>query len=213
MHRGCLPVSTRDYRYSWVCVTAAVWVCMQLCVCLCCGSKKRHDSTAQSRNQRQNYFGVFLVVSCTSGWSGQICNNVKQWAIKNRSEAKNTDRPVVLIFFLCVCVCVCVPWYPSCWLQAGQQLVSQLRGLFWSFPIKHDPLPLILFATRSFTVILPTTNRLLQHTVKSTPDQVEMGSHGITRWKPVNKRDSFIWLHVTLLKKGSTECYLALSHI
>ena len=108
MHRGCLPVSTRDYRYSWVCVTAAVWVCMQLCVCLCCGSKKRHDSTAQSRNQRQNYFGVFLVVSCTSGWSGQICNNVKQWAIKNRSEAKNTDRPVVLIFFLCVCVCVCV---------------------------------------------------------------------------------------------------------
>lgn len=92
--------------------------------------------------------------------------------------------------------------FPSVWLQTGQQLVSQLQGLFWSFQIKHDPLPLILFATRSVTVILSTTNRLLQHTMKSTPDQVAMGSHGITHRKSVNKRRLlYLTLSITLSKK------------
>lgn len=89
--------------------------------------------------------------------------------------------------------------------------------VFWSFQIKHDPPPLILFATRSVTVILSTTNRLLQHTMKSTPDQVALNPHSITHWKSVNK---WHFRYLTLSKRGvpkSTLCithhYLSLSNI
>lgn len=135
--------------------------------------------------------------------------------LSRRGLGQREQRAQIVILYWFICMCIW--WIPSCWLQARQQLVSQLWELFWSFPIKHDPLPLILFATRSVTVILSTTNRLLQLTVKSTPDRVEMGSHGITHWKSVNKRCLLYLLPITLSKKTPLlyiiHCYHSLSHI
>lgn len=116
----------------------------------------------------------------------------KQWDIQKWVGQRGWRRRVQTVL-LSWFTCTCVSWFSSRWQQARRQLVSQLCGLFWSFPIKHDPLPLILFATRSVTVILSATNRLLQHIVKFTPDQDALGSYSITHWKSVNKR-CFLYL-------------------
>lgn len=123
-----------------VCDRASVSVRASVCVCVCVfvsSSIKRCDSAAQSKATSLRF-----VVSCffRCGWAA--CDQTKPWAIQdsvgqNNSSKKSTDCPVHAdgLFHD----------FPPCWLRAGLRLVSQLQRLFWSFPIKHDPPPLILF--------------------------------------------------------------------
>lgn len=63
-----------------------VWPWLCECVCICVvfvsSSIKRHDSSAQSRNQRQSDFAVYFVCFLELVW--QICNNWKQWGWSER---------------------------------------------------------------------------------------------------------------------------------
>lgn len=154
--------NTPECAWPWLC--NSVCICA-VCVCVCVQLYKKtwlFNSISKSKAKWLCY--LLFRVSSTD------LQQLKTMSLVRESEVTAID--CLLVYFV-ISFLLAIP---------GQQPVSQLWGLFWSFPIKHDPLPLILFATRSVTVILSTTNRLPQHTVKSTPRPC---CNGLSRYHPL----------------------------